>query len=150
MKSLLLHKMKFFQFIFALSFVLAFISCSENETNEEPLRDGEWSSMEWKQIQGCSETDDQYLVVPSSGATYKFTCLNYDVWLNYVNIDGVSYYYDKDNPFYLSGDSFEIEASDNELTVTIKENTTGSERIIYVGVWCMDVYDYFAFRQKAN
>ena len=162
MKSFLSCQTKFLQITFILLAMLSFASCSSSEKeDDEPLLDGKWSPMEWKQTEGGQPTEhDRYkhfFVVPCSGGTYKFTCLNYNVWMSSVYDNDVRY---KANYnigesgypefYYVYGDWFAVESFDNYLSITINENTTGAERLLGVDVWCMDISDYFYFKQKAN
>ena len=152
-----IHPMKALRLMFAFAAMLAFAACSSEE--DEPLRDGDWPPMKWKLTEGSSEMDGDFYVVPAAGATYKFECLNYYVILEGVNVNGVPNYYGQylesldsiqttNKYFYMPGDAFEVEAKEQELTVTIKPNPGNAERTIWVHVWCMDVAGSRSFKQK--
>ena len=159
MKLLFSHQVKFQQIAFVLLMLLSFTSCSSEKENDEPYQ-GTWAAMRWKQTEGGQPEKEggHEFVVPSSGDTYKFTCLNYSVEIANVWVDDVTYYANRITNNYdlwhLSGEAFEVESfyrePYGELTITINENTTGSERKIRVNVWHLDIHDAFYFTQKAK
>ena len=132
--------------VFALAAAFCLVSCGESEL------DGKWDAMVWKLGQGEATANDVYEVA-HDGDTCQFICANYkEPWLENAVSDGTYYHPNREEDDYrhISSDWFEAKISGNVLTVTFKENATGSERPLKVTTTAGDIFHTFHFKQKAD
>ena len=145
-----------------LSLALLWLAVSSSLcTHDEPL--GKWPKMEWVDHSGLSKNGDVYLV-PSSGGTYTFSCVNYSSpWLSSAeDDDGVLWpgmkvtedgdtllSYDNIDWFYISGSWYEAQCCKSDFSLSVAPLADGiTSRELCVTVTAGDIFDTFRFRQS--
>lgn len=105
--------------------------------------DGDWPPMKWKT--NVKMEKEHVISVPAEGATYQFTCKNYNFWLVTLKEDE-EVIYTNDDTHQIHGEWVTVDVENKVMTVKVSPNSS-KQRTAVIGVTAGDIFDSFTFNQ---